>query len=528
MEILQRPVTGEDLFNRVALIDTLTGGQKNFALIGPRKSGKTSLMWEIRPELERKGILSPYIYVMFEDTDSSFLVRYANVCLLHFLRSKGLAGTAFEDSFETLDQQVTRTLELKPMLAKHLLPLRDALRTPPDTGVLEMVLKLPAALVSGEDTRFMVMIDEFQNLTNLSLPVLDVLRRQIMADTHVNYLVAGSELGMMREILESGSAPLFGHFSIQRVGAFGVEQARAFILHILRKHNLVMGEMGLSFLVVLTGGFPFFINAFFERIVLKCNERGYKRIPNDVIIEAIETVSFHTDGILYIHFKDTLEKTFKKRNMGKYFAILKAIALGNHTVKDIASAAVSRSTSLPVYLDFLQMTELIRKGDGGYRLTDPFLEYWLRVCLRVQDSSVLSAKEKLSAFRSATRDYLNALRSQLGRAREAQVREMFLVSGEYSDVRGGFMEGEEFDFIAYKENRLVLGEVKTGNVTLGDVMVFITKLEKVAEGASSILFVLETIYPDALSAAMERNIEVWDIARINRFRRSLKLEKLSL
>ncbi len=528
MEILQRPVTGDDLFNREALIDTLTGEQKNFALIGPRKSGKTSLMWEIRPELERKGILSPYIYILFEDTDSSFLVRYTNVCLLHFLRSRGIEEIVFEDSFETLDQQVAHALEIKPPLAKHLLSLRDALRRPPDTGVLEMVLKLPAALVSGEDTRFMVMIDEFQNLTNLSLPVLDVLRRQIMADTHVNYMVAGSELGMMRDILESGSAPLFGHFSIHRVGAFGVEEARAFILHILRKHNLVMGEMGLSFLVTLTGGFPFFINAFFERIVLTCKERGYKRVPNDVIIEAIETVSFHTDGILYIHFKDTLEKTFKKRNMGKYFSILKAIARGNHTVKDIASAVVSRSTSLPVYLDFLQMAELIRKGEGGYRLTDPFLEYWLRACLRVQDSSVLSAREKLSAFRSATQDYLDALRSQLGRAREAQVREMFLVSDEYSDVRGGFLEGEEFDLIASKDNGLVLGEVKTGNVTLGDVVIFANKLEKVEGVASAILFVLETIYPDALSAALERNIEVWDIARINRFRRGLRLEKLNL
>jgi AAA+ ATPase superfamily predicted ATPase len=439
VEILQRPVTGEELFNREALIETLTQGQKNVALIGPRKSGKTSLMWEIRPKLEQKGILSPYIYVLFEDTDSSFLVRFVNVCLLHFLRKKGQGGMVFEDSLDTLNEQITQTLELKPRIAKHLLSLHDALRIPPDIGTLEMALKLPAALVSDEDAKFMVMIDEFQNLGTLSLPVVDVLRRQIMTDIEVNYLVAGSEVGMMRDILESSAAPLFGHFSIHRVGAFSIDQARAFILHILKKHHLVIGEMGLSFLVALTGGFPFFINALFEPIIAKCKERGYKRVPNDVMIEAIEKVSFHTDGILYIHFKDSLEKTFKKRNMGRYFSILKAIALGNHTVSEIASAAVSRSTSLPVYLDFLQMTELIRKTDEGYRLTDPFLEFWLRACLRVQASSVLSAKEKLSAFRNVTEDLFNAIRTQLGRAREAQVREMFLLSDEYTDTRGGML-----------------------------------------------------------------------------------------
>jgi hypothetical protein len=71
--------------------------------------------------------------------------------------------------------------------------------------------------------------------------------------------------------------------------------------------------------------------------------------------------------------------------------------------------------SLPVYLDFLQMTELIRKTGGGYRLVDPFLEFWLKSCLRVQESSALSAKEKLSAFRSATQDLLKTMRSQLGK-----------------------------------------------------------------------------------------------------------------
>lgn len=528
MEILQRPVTGEELFNREALIETLIKGEKNFALIGPRKSGKTSLMWEIRPKFEQKGILSPYIYVLFEDTDSSFFVRYVNVCLMHYLRKKGRGGMVFEDSLDTLSDQIAQTIELKPRLSKHLLSLRDALLSPPEIGTLEMALKLPAALVSDEDARFMVMIDEFQNVAKLSLPVIDVLRRQIMTDTQVNYLIAGSEVGMMRDILESGAAPLFGHFSIHRVGSFTVDQSRVFILHVLKKHNLVIGEIGLSFLVKLTGGFPFFINAIFEKIISKCEERGYRRAPNDVIIESIEEVSFHTDGILYIHFKDTLEKTFNKRNMGRYLSLLKAVALGNHTVSEIASATVSRTTSLPVYLDFLQMTELIRKTDEGYQLTDPFLEFWLRACLRVQESSALSAKEKLSAFRSATQDLLNAIRSQLGKAREAQIREMFLVSDEYTDTRGGMLEDKEFDLITYKGDKLVLGEVKTGNVALAEVLTFANKLVQVKQGAEGILFVLDTIYPDALTAASERDIEVWDIARINSFRQRQKLEKLSI
>jgi AAA+ ATPase superfamily predicted ATPase len=164
VEILQRPVTGEDLFDRETLIDTLTKLQKNFALIGPRKSGKTSLMWGIRPKLEQQGILCPYIYVLFEDTDTSFLLRYVNLCLFHYIRKKGHGNITgiFEDSYETLSEQITQTIEIKPQLTKHLLKLREALLKLPDMGTLEMVLKLPAALAADEDIKFMIMIDEFQ------------------------------------------------------------------------------------------------------------------------------------------------------------------------------------------------------------------------------------------------------------------------------------------------------------------------------------------------------------------------------
>lgn len=532
MDILQQPVTGEELFDREELLETLGKGGKNFALIGPRKSGKTSLMWEIRPVLEQQGFLSPYIYVFFEDTDSSFLVRYVNLCLLQFLRKKGRGQIemVFEDSLDTLDEQITLAMELKPRLAKHLLALRDALHKAPDFGTLELALKLPAALVSDEDTKFILLIDEFQNVSTLSLPVIDMLRKQIMTDSRVNYLVAGSEIGMMKDILENSSAPLFGHFSIHKVGAFTIDQSRAYILQFLKKKNLVVGEMGLSFLVTLTGGFPFFINTLLEKITLKCKERTHQRVPNDVLIEAIEETGFRTDGALYIHFKDTLEKTFKKRNMGKYLSILKAVAQGNHTVSEIAAATMGRTTSLPVYLDFLQMTELIRKVANGYQLMDPFLEFWLKACLRVQDSTSLSTKEKLSAFHKSAQDVLSAIRSQLGKAREAQVREMFFLSGDYVKTGSGMLEGEEFDLITYKDDKLILGEIKTGDVTLAEVLTFIDKLEQVKQkqDAVGILFVLDTIYPDALATASERNIEVWDLPRINSFRKRMKLEKLAI
>ncbi len=120
------------------------------------------------------------------------------------------------------------------------------------------------------------------------------------------------------------------------------------------------------------------------------------------------------------------------------------------------------------------------------------------------------------------------MRSQLGKAREAQISEMFLSSDEYLDTRSGVLENKEFDLITYRDDQLVFGEVKIGSVALAEVLNFANKIEQLKQDAVGILFVLNTIYPDALSAASLRNIEVWDIARINGFRRKLGLEKLAL
>lgn len=451
MEILQRPVTGSELFNRDDLLNSLASAKKNFALVGLRKAGKTSLLLESQQRKKEQGELTAYIYVMFEDTDSSFMIRYANVCLLSFLRWKGKGGTIFEDSLDSLKQQVVQAVELKPSLAEHLFSLSDALAAPPELKSLEMTLTLPQALVENEDKRIVVFIDEFQNVALLDLPVIDGFRKRILTDKAVNYIVAGSEVGMMKEILESGKAPLFGHFDIQRVRAFSVEDAREYILKRLRENGLVIGELGLSFLVTLTGGFPFFTNVLLEPIIQKCTQKDFSRVPKDIILEAIEKESFQTDGTLFIHFKDTLEATFRRRNMGRYLQILKSIALGNQRLSAIAKSSGIKATSLPTYMDFLQLAELVEKTESGYQLTQPYLDFWLRACYRVQESSALESAEKLNAFREMALNSLQSLKTQLGKAREAQIREMFFLSDEYVDTRGGMLDNEEFDLITCKE-----------------------------------------------------------------------------
>jgi hypothetical protein len=53
------------------------------------------------------------------------------------------------------------------------------------------------------------------------------------------------------------------------------------------------------------------------------------------VVSALQKEVFETDGRIYIHFVDALEKTLLQRNLGKHLEILKSAAPGGMRLTDI-------------------------------------------------------------------------------------------------------------------------------------------------------------------------------------------------
>lgn len=97
-----------------------------------------------------------------------------------------------------------------------------------------------------------VMLDEFQRLAGYHAgDAFDHFRDGIAGQEQVLYLIAGSEVGMMMEIVADKTAPLFGHFSIHHVGSFDYEDARSLLPDRL-KGTVNLDESYLNFLIDLT------------------------------------------------------------------------------------------------------------------------------------------------------------------------------------------------------------------------------------------------------------------------------------
>jgi len=56
----QTPVTGDEFFNRSETLERLLSTGRNYALIGLRKSGKTSILYEFEKRLKKPDTICCY------------------------------------------------------------------------------------------------------------------------------------------------------------------------------------------------------------------------------------------------------------------------------------------------------------------------------------------------------------------------------------------------------------------------------------------------------------------------------------
>ena len=87
---------------------------------------------------------------------------------------------------------------------------------------------------------------------------------------------------------------------------------------------------------------------------------------------------------------------------------------------------------------------------------------------------------------------------------------------KFNEVSPRIIEGQEFDMIARKNSQHWVAEIKSGNVTSGDVEHFADKLKSIPfQLHERILICLSGVENQAIMAAKKEDIWVWDLMDIN-------------
>lgn len=523
----QRPVTGDEFFNRSETLERLLSIGRNYALIGLRKSGKTSILYEFEKQLKKPETLPVHIYLLFSETERSFLTKYAAAVLYSFMEQNPGTGSATIEPRENLNDLIVKTIEHLPALASDLIAVLNELDKKPNTVIASRILDLPYLISKHTGNTLIIILDEFQVVQNFNIDIIDLLRQKIQTQRGVYYVVAGSDIGMMQGILGSNVSPLFGHFEILSVGSFDYNWSRCFVTTHMNRSGLVIGEKLLNFLIATSGGFPYYLAVLVDRMIEYCRASSLKQVNQKAIIHAFDREVFDISGKIFVYFTDSLENTFRRRNIGFHIEILKAVASGSTKQSQIAKYTTKIPQDLSRPLRFLEQTGLVTRNGVEYFITDPMLRTWLSAAYPLQmELSFIKDGKRLDAFDRKIEEMITTYRGELGKGSESRVRELFRDFGglelhhtklpKFTQVEQRIINSNEFDIVARYGEHYWIAEVKSGNITVADVNRFVKKLKKLEYIIDCTLIVtLAGIDTKALRIAEENNILVWDRNDVN-------------
>ncbi len=380
--IVGKPVTGEYFIDRLKELDQMVnllsavslGASSNVALIGLRRTGKTSLFENVRLRMTSTEQTVPVLINCFGiSTKARFAKTFMHeVAQAYVLKTedrlhKDRLVSFLKKSVEEVSKQISNIDISIAEFAKFNVKLREPKAD--EDELIEMALKYPQTLAEGKDVYFVIMIDEFQDTLKWGDDFLKNLRRVIESQKRVAYAFSGSVTTIMKDLLYHRRSPFYRQLVEIELGRLPVESSREFVLSRLQKVGIKISSEAVETVIGYSGSYPDYI----QRLGLKLFQRGLS--PGRSLLDkqdvdiAYDEMIQSLDGEFSTYFKCFTD--FEKE-------VLIALAHGNTNPSLLAQETRKPMSSLPQILHRLINHGIVEKYvEGHYRISDPVFSDWL-------------------------------------------------------------------------------------------------------------------------------------------------------
>jgi len=384
MAFTLQPALKDDFIDREDILADMLSTLENkytrmgFALVGPRRIGKTSILKEVGRRLEgKKGIVPVYfsLWDLVENTLPELCSRITLSIVEGFkphlslkLKMKQLLNVPVLKFFEVL-----RSLDIKLSFFDEIeMALRMGKKGEIDSNTLvEKVFLFGEKIAKENGVRLVLALDEFpsimdvKNKRKLGEGIIKKMRT-IYEDLENTILcISGSIRKTMEITALSPSSAFYRQFIIKNIEPFDLEATTEILENNL---GVKLSAEVISRLYGLTEGIPFY---------LQCLGRELGRFsPASVGLQEIEN-SF--DQFL-LQEGDILFSEQIKSFSDKEKIILSRMAnYGLKTPVEIQKSSGEPSNVVSRYMEyFLSKAVLQREKEGVYQFTDPVFKEWLK------------------------------------------------------------------------------------------------------------------------------------------------------
>jgi hypothetical protein len=224
----------------------------------------------------------------------------------------------------------------------------------------------------------------------------------------------------MQHLVQDGQSPLFLQFESVEVARFPLDATLALTERILGATPAPGAGRRLH---ELTGGHPFYIFAVASRMNDLAPAATALAAEDAERAFLLETLT--RDGRIYNYCRYLYDISLSRaRGYGILKAILQALAAEEGlTLTEVARRIRKGAPSTRGYLRALQEVDLLVEEGGEYFYRDPVLRYWVAAITRGIEVDPLASRARLAPFLADLEAQHARLSSELGRARESQLRE---------------------------------------------------------------------------------------------------------
>jgi len=385
-----KPVTGLNFFNRqkelAEMVNTIKllkkGSSKYLALIGHRKTGKTSLLrkfmevvnepdvvfyeldcWEKKPS--PKIFFQDYLLQVMDQYLNKFHSKLFEKSLRRNLTHESNLLTMLSDikslNNDSLDEAVDCLLQLRGN------NISDTL--------FSSIINFPEKLAHKAGIYFVSIIDEFQELIDLNRfknikenigDIYAFFRACWQKHEKVNYIIAGSKISMMKELVTSERSPFFQHFKILEIKDFNAEDAEKMLLSLSEHADYKIPQKYTDKMIELIGTNPFYLQ-------IVGGELCEKEINEDTFKIVMQENLFTSTGRLYLYFQDLIGRVVGRSSSLEQTLV--TIARHPSTLSKLASQMNVGTGTLKSWIN--RISDFIIKDKEIYKIQDKCLRLWI-------------------------------------------------------------------------------------------------------------------------------------------------------
>jgi AAA+ ATPase superfamily predicted ATPase len=364
------------------------------AVIGHRRVGKSSILKKVENELFKKGTIVVYFDVKKNLSDPEvFLKRLESEIFNAYIRNLGQrrrthvkAGKFGSEIIQALSGLLSKRIkgvgiEVKAIDGQiSVMPKLEFGDKKPDyQKMFDVVFKTAKVFAEKSDKRFVMILDEFQDIAKLSrykglTNILDLFRSIVQErGKNVSYVICGSRVHMLKTFLQKGKSPLFMHFKEFLVG----EMKEGYALLLFKKYSAGKGIVsslvgkGAKDAFDIVGGHPFYLMSLAE-------SWDGKRKMYDLYRESLSSPT----GTLRLYVEYVLAEDIGEAQGGPLLrTILRLLASkGPMSIGVIANALQKPATYMVPYInELLKFDLLVKQEDKTYRIRDRVVLDYLKI-----------------------------------------------------------------------------------------------------------------------------------------------------